>query len=165
MSPHAIAILVALTVPTIAIAVLRINAAMMFLSVCLGAVLVQYVGPQANELIRLFVPRAGSVSASTLNLILLLAPVAMTGVVTVFSVHGRMRVLVNLLPAVACASLVVLLAVPMLPANVSFAFTDEKIWNILSKSEALVIGAGGVMSLFFLWTQRRNFRQHDKRRR
>ncbi|HSX17423.1 MAG TPA: hypothetical protein VLH86_04985 [Patescibacteria group bacterium] len=161
---HDLALILALGVPTLMIVVLRINAAMVFLSLCAGAVLVEYVAPQADDLMNLITPRAGAVSNSTLALILLLAPAIVTSVVTLLSVNGRVRVLVNALPAAAASMLAVLLAVPQLPKNIADAFEKGQAWSILSKAEALVVGGGALMSLFFLWSQRRNFKQHDKRR-
>jgi hypothetical protein len=56
----------------------------------------------------------------------------------------------------------VLLAVPMLPRGLAFNLMTQDAWRILSNAEALVIGAGALVSLFFLWTQRRNFRSLDR---
>jgi hypothetical protein len=164
MSEHAIVLIIALAVPALTIVFLRINAAMVFLSLCLGAVLVQYVAPQAEDLLNLITPKAGAISNSTLELILLLLPAVVTSIVTLLSVHGKGRALFNVLPAVAVGALFVLLAVPILPEHITRAFEAEQAWKILSKSEALAIGAGGLISMFFLWSQRRNFKHHDKRR-
>ncbi len=145
-------------------AILRINASVVFLSLCLGSVLVQYVGSQTNDLLALFAPKAGKVSSSTIQLFLLLVPAVVTAVVTVFSVHGRIKGLINLLPAAAAAALTALLAVPLLPPHLAASFETQRAWHILSNSEAIVVAAGGFMSLLFLWTQRSSFKQHDKRR-
>lgn len=158
-------ILAGIVVPLLAMVFLRINGAMVFLSLCLGSVLVQYVAAQANDMLGLFMPSAGEVSASTIQIILLLAPAVVTGILTVFSVHGRMKVMLNIIPAAAAAMLAVLLAAPLLPPEAKEAFGAPTAWHILSKCEALVVGVGALMSLTFLWTQRRNFSHHDKRHR
>jgi hypothetical protein len=158
-------LLVALAAPALALVVLRANAAMVFLSLCLGAVLVQYVAPSAYELMQIASTRAGEVSNSTLAVILLLAPAVVTSIVTLLSTHGRIRTLLNILPAAAASMLAVLLAVSALPAHMTAQFQHAAAWHILSNAEALVVGGGALISLFFLWSQRRSFQQHDKRHR
>jgi hypothetical protein len=156
--PHNLALILALAVPFAVMALLRINAAMVFLSLCLGAVMVQYVAGQADDLFHAFVPHAGNVSTTTLSLALLLAPAVMTAVLTVFSVHGGAKVWLNFLPAAAAAALATLLTVPLLPAGIKHTFESQSAWHVVSSSEALVIGVGGFMSLVFLWSQRRFFK-------
>lgn len=137
---------------------------MVFLSVCLGAVLVDHVSSDANLIVGSFSPTTNSLSQTTIELCLLLVPAITTTIIMLFSVHGRLRVFLNLFPAAASSMLLVLLAVPMLPRGLAFALMTQPTWRILSNAEALVIGLGALVSLFFLWTQRRNFRHHDKRK-
>ena len=162
--PHNLALILALAVPFAAMVVLRINAAMVFLSLCLGAVLVQYVAGQADDLFHAFAPHAGNVSTTTISLVLLAAPAVLTAILTVLSVHGPAKVWLNMLPAVAASALAVLLAVPLLPGGLRNGFESQSAWHAVSSAEALVIGMGGFMSLVFLWSQRKFFKQHDKRR-
>lgn len=160
-----IALIAALAVPVVLFVVLRVNASLVFLSLCLGAVLVQYVGSEAVTLVHLATPRAGEFSTSMLQFMLLLAPAAVTSLVTVFSVHGRLKNVVNVLPAVAAAALFVLLAVPALPQGLEHTLKAQQVWHYLSNAQSLVISAGAVVSLGFLWTQRSFFQHHDRRRR
>jgi hypothetical protein len=162
---HNLALIIALVVPVLALVALRINGAMVFLSLCAGAVLVQHVSPQANDFMHFVTPHANAVSNGVVAIALLLIPAIITGVVTLLSLSGRMRVFVNILPSVAASMLAVLLAVPLLPKKLADVLQQQQAWNILSKAEALVVGAGAIISLFFLWSQRRNFKQHDKHRR
>jgi hypothetical protein len=163
--PHDLALIIALGAPTLAIVLLRINAAMVFLSLCAGAVLVQYVSPGANDFMNFITPHANSVSNGMVALGFLLIPAILTSVVMLFSLSGRVRILINILPAAAASMLAVLLAVPLLPKALSQSFQHQQAWLILSKAEALVVGAGAIMSLFFLWSQRRNFKaEHGKKR-
>jgi hypothetical protein len=41
----------------------------------------------------------------------------------------------------------------------------EQAWHIQSNAQSLVIAAGAVVSLGFLWTQRQFFQHRDKRRK
>jgi hypothetical protein len=161
---HDLTLIVALILPVLLLLVLRVNAAMVFLSVCLGAVLVDHVASDANMIVGSFSPKTNSLSETTIELCLLFIPAIATTVIMALSVHGRLRVFLNLFPAAASSMLLVLLAVPMLPRGLAFALMTQPTWRMLSNAEALVIGVGALVSLFFLWTQRRNFRHHDKRK-
>jgi len=161
---HEITLIAALVLPVLLFLVLRANAALIFLSVCLGAVLVDHVARDANMIVGSFSPKTNSLSQTTIELCLLLVPALVTTIIMSFSVHGRLKVVLNFFPAVASSMLMVLLTVPMLPRGLAFNLMSQDAWRILSNSEALVIGVGALVSLFFLWTQRRNFRHHDKRK-
>lgn len=159
---HDLLLITAIAVPAVVFIVLRINAALVFLSLCLGAVLTQYVAPEANEMLRMFAPRVGAVSTTVINLSLLLAPAIATAVFMIFSVHGRVKVMLNSASAIAAGALAVLLAVPLLPTGLMFMLQSQQAWKILSKAEALIIGVGALVSLFFLWTQRTGAKHRGK---
>ena len=162
---HNLALIIALAAPVLVLTLLRINAALVFLSLCLGAVLVEYVAGEANSLITLFSEQAGTVSASSMQLVLLLAPAVVTCVVTVFSVHGKLKTILNILPALAASALALLLVVPLLPNGLRFELEMQEVWRHLVKAQALVVGLGAIISLVFLWLQRGSFKHHDKRRK
>ncbi len=161
---HDLILITALALPVLLFVVLRVNAAMVFLSVCLGAVLVDHVAGEADTILGSFTAHPASFSSTSVQLSLLLAPAIVTAVLTAFSVHGRVKVVLNIVPAAAASMLMVLLAVPLLARGLAFALMTQPTWRILSNAESLVIGLGALVSLFFLWTQRRNFRHHDKRK-
>jgi hypothetical protein len=163
--PHDIAILIALAVTVLLLLLLRANAAMVFLSLCLGEVLVRYVAGEANDLIKAAAPHAGQVSTSTVSLFLLLTPAVVTGMVTIFSVHGRLKNIVNVLPAAAVGALVVLLGVPLLTPGLRINLESQQAWHILSNAQAFVVAAGALVSLVFLWTQRRHFKEPERRKK
>lgn len=157
-----IVLILALALPALVFLFLRVNAAMVFLSVCLGAVLVDHVASEAITMLGLFTPKANQISRMTIELILLLAPAVVTTILAVFSVHGRVKVVLNLIPAAAASMLAVLLVVPLLPRSLMYSLQSQEVWRMLWNAEALVVGAGALVSLFFLWTQRRSFRNPDK---
>ena len=162
---HNIALIIALAVPIVAFVVLRVNASLIFLSLCLGAVLVQYVASEATTLMHLMSAHVSPLSTSSLQLVLLIAPAVVTTIVTIFSVHGRLKTMINVLPAIAAAALAVLLAVPLLTPGLRHNLQGQVAWHYLSNAEALVVGVGALVSLVFLWTQRNFFKQGDKHRR
>lgn len=70
-------------VPAAVLMLLRINAALVYLSLCLGSVLLQFVSPDARELISVFSahsPHSAAPDNNTLNIILLLAPAVLTAI-------------------------------------------------------------------------------------
>jgi hypothetical protein len=160
-----LALIIALAAPVLVMVVLRVNAAMVFLSLCLGIVLVDYVAGEASSLLSLVSVPDNSVSASTIRLVLLFAPAVATCVITLLSMHGRLRTLLNILPAIAASAFAVLLTVPLLAPGLRFALEEQTVWQELVRGQALVVGAGAFISLMFLWFQRRSFRHNDKRRR
>lgn len=158
-------LLIALAAPVLVFTILRVNAAIVFLSLCLGAVMVQYVASDANSLLALFSARAGSASASTIQLGLLLSPMVVSTVVTIFSVHGRLKATLNMFPALAAGLLGLLLAVPLLPGGIRDVLQTQAVWKELVQAQALVVGAGALVSLVFLWTQRAHFKQPERKRK
>jgi len=161
---HNVILIIALSLPVLLFLFLRVNAALVFLSACLGSVLVEHVGPDAITVFGSFSSKPNSLSATTIQLLLLLVPTVVTTVVMALSVHGKLRVFLNMLPAAAASMLLVLLLVPLLPRGLAFELMHQPTWRILSNSEALVMTLGAIVSLLFLWSQRRNFRHHDKRK-
>jgi hypothetical protein len=159
-----IGLIVALAVPALLLMLLRINAAMVFLSLCLGQVMVLYVASAATDILKGSMPGISQASTSTMQLCVLLAPPVVTAILAALSVHGKLKNIGNFFPAVGASALGVLLAVPLLPTSVRLSVQTQPAWHFLSNAEALVVGVGGLVSLVFLWTQRRHFKQPEKRK-
>ena len=151
-----------LVVPVLLIGFFRINAVMVFLSLCLGEILVKYVGNDTNSLISLFSKHgSGSVGKSTVLLVFLIGPAVATAVFMLFSVHGKAKVLINLLPAVATSFLGLLLAVPLLAPGLRYHIETNSLWLQLSRAEDFIVGIGALISLVFMWSQRRGHKHHE----
>src|SRR3954466_10196044 len=89
-------------VPVLILMFLRVNAALVFLSLCLGNVLVQFVAPDASSFMALFsasIPAGVDTGNDTLKIVLLLFPVVLTAIFMIRTVKGFGRLLLNLLPA------------------------------------------------------------------
>lgn len=151
-----ILLLIILAVPVAVQFFLRINAVMVYLSVCLGAVMVRYVASSANSLLGWIAPHASPVASSTLQLATFLLPVIATCVFFLFSVKGHFKALMNLIPATAASALGVLIAVPLLPSSVRFDIQDQALWTQLTGLQALLVGLSALYILFALWSQRRH---------
>jgi hypothetical protein len=163
--PNNIEIIAALVIPLAVLTVLRINAAMVFLSLCLGYVLVQFVANDTDSLISFLAPDESSMSATSLRLGMLLTPVVLTAIIMVFSVHGRARTVLNFLPAAGVSVLMLLLAVPLLTPGLRYAIQEQSLWQQINEAQAMIVGISAFISLVFLWTQRRSSEHlgHGKR--
>lgn len=142
-----------LAVPVVLMTVLRINASLVFLSVCLGSVLVRFVGPDALDLMRLFGSKSSTLTESTLQLILLLVPVVLTLLFMIRSVKGG-KLVFNVLPAAGASFLLLLLVEPLLSPGLIGTLTSSPLWSQIERSQALVVGASALLCLMFLWLQR-----------
>ena len=162
--PQHIEIIIALAVPLAVLMLLRINAALVFLSVCLGYVLVELVAKDANSLVTFLAPEADSLSKTTWQLVLLLAPVVVTCVIMLFSVKGRLRALINVVPAVAVSVLLVLLIVPLLTPGLRYELQAAPLWQQLHSTQSAIVSLGAFVSLVLLWTQRQMFHKSGRGR-
>jgi len=156
MTPPVIALTAIVLVPVLILMVLRINAALVFLSLCLGDVLVQFVAKDTTEFLTLH--NGKFVQASTGNnsvkIALLLLPVVLTAVFMIKTIHGNGRLALNLLPAAGVGLLGALLVVPLLPPGLSHNVVNSSLWTQANKAQDLIVGASAVVCLFVLWLQR-----------
>jgi len=157
---HDTQLLAALVLPFLVLVLLRINAALVFLSLCLGYVVVELVAKDANSLVRFLAPDAG-VSQTTWQLILLLLPPVVTAVIMVFSMKGRLKTVLNVLPAAATSVLAVILAVPLLTSGLRFSLQRTEVWWQVSEYQSIIVGLGAAISLLFLWMQRRKAKKEE----
>lgn len=141
-------------VPIIFLLLLRINAAIIFLSLCLGAVLVQYVAPEASSLLWMLSENINRDKEPLLALVLLLAPVIFTMVVMIRTVRGNFKLFLNVLPAVATGVVLALMATPLLPEGLRQPMLQTDVWHQLEKAQTLAVAAGAMLSMLVLWLQR-----------
>ncbi|CAN5143818.1 hypothetical protein BH09PAT3_BH09PAT3_0890 [soil metagenome] len=144
-------------VPIVVLMALRINATLVFLSLCLGSVLTQFVADDAGWMVALFsdtVPEAGSVTGSSIKLGLLLLPVILTAIFMIKTVRGGPKMILNLIPSAGVGLLGALLAVPLLPTELSITITSSPLWLQVSKLQELIVGGTALLCLFVLWLQR-----------
>lgn len=140
--------------------VLRINAALVFLSLCLGDVLVQFVADDANSFMDVLqsshqidasavVPTSGNL----VRLVLLLLPVVLTALFMIKTVKGP-KLLLNILPAAGVGLLGGLLVVPLLSPGLSNDIVSSPLWMQVSKAQNLIVGSSALICLLVLWLQR-----------
>jgi len=152
MSTNEIVLIALFAAPVLVLMLLRTNATLVFLSLCLGYVVMQFLGNEARSFADLFMPQA-SLSTNVMELVLLLFPAVFTTLFMMRTQRGA-KLVFNVLPAVATGFLVMLLVVPLLSPGIGHAIMALSLWHQLTRVQALVIGAGALVSLLFLWLQR-----------
>ncbi len=159
-----LAVLAIITVvPVVLLLLLRVNAAIVFLSLCLGSVLVRFVDNDAQSFVNLF---SGSAAARGygVSIALLLLPAVFTTLVMIGTVRGTFRLMFNTLPALSVGLLVLLLAVPLFSPGLRGAIDNTSVWPHVQQAQVLVVGLGALISLLFLWLQRPKH-EYDRHKR
>jgi hypothetical protein len=100
-----------------------------------------------------------------MKLVLLLLPAALTTLFMIGTVK-KSRLVLNLLPAVAVGCLVTVIVPPTLPGGVFHNLTDTSFWAHISRLQPAIVGAGALITMFFLWAQRpkRHAEEHPGKR-
>jgi len=154
-------------VPVVVLMLLRVNAAIVFLSLCLGAVLVQFTANDANDFLTTFSSSHTVTSVTTTNsnikIALLLLPVILTTIFMIKTIHGKSRLLLNILPAVGVGLLGALLVVPLLPPDMAHDIIDSSLWSEVQKAQALIVGSSALVCLLVLWLQRPKTGGHKRK--
>jgi hypothetical protein len=148
-------------VPVVVLFFLRVNAAIVFLSLCLGSVLVRFAGDDAKSFVNLVSGNA-VLSDYGISLALLLLPAVSTMVVMIGTVRGKFRSLLNILPALSVGLLAILLAEPLFSAGLRGAIATTAVWHHVQQAQVLVVCLGSLISLLFLWLQRPKHGGRDK---
>lgn len=139
-----------IAVPAVVLMVLRINATLVFLSICLGDVLVQFVGKDASSILTAMGVHLGG---QTIKLFLLALPTVLTAVFMIKTVRGS-KLVINALPAVGAGLLLALLIVPLLPMNMNVNILSSSLWHQVQAAQDMIVGLSALLCLFVLWLQR-----------
>jgi hypothetical protein len=141
-------------VPIALLMLLRINATLVFLSLCLGDVLVQFVGNDAHDLLSIAAKHGSKgFNQNYIQLGLLLFPVVLTMVFMIRSIKGA-KLVWNVLPAVGVGLVGALLLVPLLPGGSTDTILQSEGWRQLTNAQTLIVIASTFICLLFLWAQR-----------
>lgn len=156
-------------IPAVLLMILRVNAALVFLSLCLGNVLVQFVATDASAWLTTFSSSHTTTVVTTTNsnikIVLLLLPAVLTAIFMIRTVQDGSRLLLNLLPAVGVGLLSALLVVPLLNPSLSHDIIASELWFQAQQVENLIVGASAVVCLIVLWMQRPKAGGHGKKHR
>ncbi|MDB5175610.1 MAG: hypothetical protein JWM81_468 [Candidatus Saccharibacteria bacterium] len=144
-------------VPIVLLMVLRINAALVFLSLCLGNVLVQYVSDDAKWFMDMFgsshATQTVAPGNNLIKVILLLLPTVLTAIFMIRTVKGA-RLILNVLPAAGVGLLGSLLVVPLLASGLSHDIVSSPLWKQAQMAQDLIVGTSALVCLLVLWLQR-----------
>ena len=160
MSPEVI-LLGLFAVPVLLLFFLRINAALVFASLCIGGILVKYSGHDAASIVAGAATSAHATS-STIQLGLLLAPAVLMMLFMLNTVSGKSKRLVNIVPALATGLLTVLLVVPLLPPGLSHNVVASSLWQKTLTYQSGVVALGTLVALVFLLLQRPKASHEEK---
>jgi len=141
--------------PVLVLTVLRVDAVIVYLSLCLGEVLVKFIAGDAISLVSALFPHASTLSNNSTELILLFLPVVLTIVVMFHTVSG-LKVPVNLIPALCTGLLGILLVEPLLTPGMRGSLQSSSLWEHFVQAQTLIVGLSALIVLVFLWVQRRS---------
>jgi hypothetical protein len=146
-----------IVLPIVILFFLRVNATLVFLSLCLGNVLTQFVATNSNTFAGLLssshVTATLHPTSNTWRLVLLLLPVVITTAFMVHSVKGNSRKILNILPAAGVGLLGAFLVVPLLPAATADSIINNSLWNQLATYQSLIVAASAIACLSMLLVQ------------
>jgi hypothetical protein len=149
----------AIGVPVLIIFLLRTDAAVAFLSLCAGSLLVRYVGNEAT-LVGSAVSNNATISNQYAQLALLLLPVILSTLLLRGTMKGS-KTIFNIIPALAVGLVGMLLTVPLLPYGGQNAVMNTEGWRLLSNNQEIVITASCLLSLAVLWFS--HFKSRNKK--
>ena len=152
-----IALLIGL--PILLIFLIHSNASMVFLALCAGFLLTQFIKDESTNILSSFFPTDGSLNSSIVQLTLLYAPALFTGIFMKKGVSGA-KALLNIIPAAATGIVGALLAVPLLPGGIQHSIVTTEAWTSLEQYQAFIVSASVLITLLSLWF---NKNKHDKK--
>lgn len=147
-----IVIIIAAT-PVVLLTLLRANATIVFLSLCLGAILVQFVGEEAANTVGIMASN-GHTNQSLVSLCLLALPATFAALFTMGTVTGHVRLAFNIIPAISVGFVALLLAEPLFSAGLQGSIESSQAWYWVQKTQVIVVAVSAILSLLFLWLQR-----------
>ncbi|HET7320356.1 MAG TPA: hypothetical protein VFI84_02080 [Candidatus Saccharimonadales bacterium] len=151
MDSSQITLVALIAVPIVFLMALRINAALVFLSLCLGDVLVQFASNDASSTLTAMGIHLG---AETVKLFLLAVPTVLTTIFMIRTVKMGSRLLINVFPAAGVGFLGALLIVPLLPPGTTHNVTNSALWTQVQNAQVLIVTVSTLMCLLVLWLQR-----------
>ena len=151
-----------IAVPILLLLLLRSNGTVVFLSVCLGYLLAQFVSGDIVEGLSMFISLNSLVVGDYFQLLLLVLPVLLTLLFSRRSTHKGLGKLVHILPGIAAGLLVGLLAVGFLPGALQVEVKQVEYWKVLNNLQTGIVLAGAFFGLLHLFLERPKHEHHKK---
>lgn len=134
--------------PLVITYVLKSNAALGYLALCVGFVLSTSV---VGDLKHLLSETNLSLASDTLALCLLILPYVLTLLAGRKSHEKGLLFYANLLAALLGGGLLALSAGPLISSETNFNVLDSNTWSRLESYQSVIIGAGATLSLLLVW--------------
>jgi hypothetical protein len=150
-------------VPILLIFLLKVNAAAVFMSLCVGEVLVLFLSNDAGTLSGVVSPGSASISQASLKLALLLIPPILTLIFMYHGVKGSVMMTMNVIPAIAVGLVGALLAEPLLSESFQKTLNHSSLWHHLILYQGSVVACAAAVSLVFFLLQRQSRPRAKKR--
>lgn len=144
-----IALAVLVFMPLLLTFFLKSNAALGFLMLCLGFVLSTSV---IGDLKHLLSESNLSVSNEALAIALILVPFLITLVLSHKSAGKEVAFFAQLIVSVFAGGLLALTIGPLLGNAGEFNIMNSSMWDVLVKSQAVVIGIGSLLAILLIWS-------------
>lgn len=161
MAPTIVMALI-VAVPAVLILFFKSDAAVAFLSLCAGTLLVTYLGEPAQSAVASF-NNNGDTNAIT-NLGLLLLPLGLSIFFLRHSVSAA-KLPLNAISALATGVLALLLVVPVLPAGVRTDLIYSDTWEQISQYDDLLVGGSVILVLIVLWLSKFKLGGHGHKKK
>ena len=134
--------------PLVLTFLLKSNAALGFLVLCVGFVLsTSVIGDLKHLLSQLNL----STTSSTIGIILLIVPLVLTLLLTRRSAGKGFKFWLQLAAALCGGGLLALSVGPVLGSSSQFNVTTSSFWTNLQKIQSEIIGIGALISLLLIW--------------
>ncbi len=149
--------------PAVLFSLLRIDAVYVFFGLCLGDVLVKFMGGDAQSFISAFFPHSGYTETSATLIGLMLLPAIFIAAAMFHSVRGA-KVLTNVIPSLCVGILALLLVEPLLSAGTRGALQNQTIWNKVVQAQTLIVGAVSLLIIVLLIVGHKQAKSATKKR-
>ncbi len=136
--------------PVVLTFLLKSNAALSFLALCAGFVVICFAGADLKNLTGQL---NFKINSSTVNLIVLSVPLVLTLLLTRRTFSGGAARIFHLAVALCTGALLALLAVPLLGGSIRANFAHSNLWSDLRNIQSPAIGAGVFLSLIMVWSK------------
>lgn len=147
--------------PVLLTTLLRSNAAIAFMAVCVGSVLVTYTSSDVTSVASGFSTHSVLATSDWVKLALLVIPLVVTVLFTRKAVKGLAQLIFNGLPALATGLLLALLVIPLLPSSVQRPIESQSVWHQLLNLQTAIVLGGALLSLLFLLSSHRTLRKSE----
>lgn len=151
-------------VPTLLIVVLRAKAALVFMALCVGAVLSTFVGDSALDMVQTFVRGYNTNTQALVQIGLLVLPMLLT-LLFLSRTLSSSKTLINIFPALLTGVVTLLLVAPLLPPGTANGLYGTEAWNQLTAYQAAIVSVAALSSLAQLWSGGHGAREKGRKKK